>query len=152
MEICIAFMNDYSIYGFSFSSSTCFGIAPIIVSTCSPFLKTSNAGIDITLNFRAVPVFLSISIFPKTIFPSNVFASSSITGEIILQGMHHSAQQSVTVTGYFFVKSSKSESFTSWGSFGNFVIKSLLIVLYGLIDTLFIKKKVTAKEYFLHDL
>lgn len=74
------------------------GTAPTMLSFLSPFLKIRIVGMLRIPNFDAIFGQSSVLTLQQVSFPANSFASSSITGAIILHGPHHGAQNS-TRTG-----------------------------------------------------
>lgn len=91
------------------------GTAPITLSFFSPFLKNSTVGMLLIPYWVAMLGQSSVLSLRHTIFPAYSFASSSITGAIILQGPHHGAQNS-TRTGFSLAitRLFQFESVTTW--------------------------------------
>ena len=84
------------------------GLAPVSLSTNSPFLKSSKAGIPLTPNLPALSGFTSVFTFAIVISLSSDICLS--TGPIILQGPHHGAQKSTRTHSSLLVTTSKSAS------------------------------------------
>jgi hypothetical protein len=137
-------MPFFALYDFRNSSTSDFGFAPIEVAAGSPFLKSINVGMDITL-------YLSASVSASSVFTLQNFISatssdiSSMIGESILQGPHHDAQKS-TSTGLSDFNTSCSKfscvklitdiTFTFflyiWKTLCNYLSKSLPYIQYNL--------------------
>jgi len=83
--------------------------APTIFWTTVPFLNIKKWGMLIIPYRPEIWLFWSTFTFPNFAFPSYALASSSITGAIILQGMHQSAQKSIRTGMSEFMKLSKDE-------------------------------------------
>src|SRR6266481_4210142 len=77
------------------------GAAPIIPSTGSPSRKMRSGGMLSTWNSLEVRGFSSTFNLPNATRPEYSFASCSTMGATILQGPHHTAQKSTTISGYF---------------------------------------------------
>lgn len=91
------------------------GTAPITLSFFSPFLKNSTVGMLLIPYWVAMLGQSSVLSLQQIIFPAYSFASSSITGAIILHGPHHGAQNS-TRTGFSLAitRLFQLESVTTW--------------------------------------
>lgn len=91
------------------------GTAPITLSFFSPFLKNSTVGMLLIPYWVAMLGQSSVLSLQQIIFPAYSFASSSITGAIILHGPHHGAQNS-TRTGFSLAMTRlfQLESVTTW--------------------------------------
>ena len=87
------------------------GLAPVSLSTNSPLLKRSKAGIPLTPNLPALSGLTSVFTFAIVISLSSDICFS--TGPIILHGPHHGAQKSTRTHSSLFVTTSKSASLVS---------------------------------------
>lgn len=108
------------------------GTAPITLSFFSPFLKNSTVGMLLIPYWVAMLGQSSVLSLRHRIFPAYSFASSSITGAIILQGPHHGAQNS-TRTGFSLAitRLFQFESVTTWTAdfkhFHKWAVRNFLI-------------------------
>src|SRR5690606_31859293 len=93
----LAALSPYSCLA-SLSARTDLGTAPICLSTTSPFLKYSRAGMLRMPYLTEISGLLSTFTLPITALPSYSAANSSTIGPTMRQGPHHSAQKS-TNTG-----------------------------------------------------
>src|ERR1700758_1770603 len=73
----------------------------MIPSTGSPSRKMRSVGMLSTWNSLEVRGFSSTFSFPNATRPEYSLASCSMMGATALQGPHHTAQKSTTITGYF---------------------------------------------------
>jgi hypothetical protein len=98
----------YAMDVFTQSESCPFDIPPTLVATTCPSLKTMKVGMPRIPYFVGVFALSSIFILTTLTCPANSVESSSIKGDIILHGPHHSAQKSTT-TGWVDFKTSASK-------------------------------------------
>ena len=89
-------------------SILCFGTAPVILSTTSPFLNRIRAGIPLIPNLPEVSGLTSVFTFAIVISLSSAICDR--TGPTILQGPHHGAQKSASTHSSLLVITSKSAS------------------------------------------
>jgi hypothetical protein len=98
----------YAMDAFTQSESCPLDIPPTLVATTCPSLKTMKVGMPRIPYFVGVFALSSIFILTTLTCPANSAESSSIKGDIILHGPHHSAQKSTT-TGWVDFKTSASK-------------------------------------------
>jgi hypothetical protein len=96
--------------------------APTLVASALPSLKIINVGMLRIPNLGAVASFWSMLNLAILILPANSSAIYSITGAIILQGPHHSAQKST--------KTGRSEPRTSASKESSETVKILSLMDY----------------------